>query len=128
MHKNMMYAHVMASLGSKGFYLDVSKPAPELASSDDSARLALDKLNAVQILALKNMAHDQYINAMLMGASDLESHRATLNFMSRMVQRHGATQDNDVTQGTGSLLASSTQLRAPQNPRRKRAAGVKKAA
>jgi|AP95_1055475.scaffolds.fasta_scaffold05573_3 hypothetical protein len=89
MQKNMMYAHVMASLGSTGFYLDISKAAPELISADGSASLPLENLKAVQLLALKNLAHDQYVNGMLYGETDLSSHRATLNFLSRLIERVG---------------------------------------
>ena len=112
----MMYAHVMASLGSKGFYLDVSNTYPELISSDDSARLSLEKLNDDQLMALKNLAHDQYINAMLMGANDLESHRATLNFLSRLVQRFG------------SIEAGKSYGRRPKSSNRIRKTRARKAA
>jgi len=116
MHKNMMYAHVMASLGSKGFYLDVSNTYPELISADDSSRLSLEKLNDDQLVALKNLAHDQYINAMLMGASDLESHRATLNYLSRLVQRFGS---NETPSSSSRSPKSSSRVR--RSPTRKAA-------
>jgi len=117
MQNNMMHAHAMATMGKSGFYLDISGKGPELISADGAARLPLEGLPLTRLQATKNLAHDQYVNAMLNGAMDLDSHRATLNFLSRQVQKYSTIP-----------APLAVQERAPRPPRRRRDSSEKRAA
>jgi len=117
MQNNMMHAHAIATMGKNGFYLDVSGKTPELISADGASKLPLDGLPLARLQALKNLAHDQYINAMINGAMDIDSHRATLNFLSRQVQRQSAIP-----------APLAVQERAPRPQRRRRDSSGKQAA
>lgn len=83
----LLSAHVLAGLKQNGFHLDISGPAPELKSSDEKIRVRLDALPFAQLQAVKNLAHDQYVRAMLEESLELNTHRATLNFLSRHLQK-----------------------------------------
>ena len=86
-HVNMHLAHAIAQLGEHGFYLDISASMPGLVTSDGATRVQISDLPPIQLRAVKNLAHDQYVRAMLNGDLDMDSHRATLNFLSRLVQK-----------------------------------------
>lgn len=86
----MMHAHKMASLGSGTFFLSLASRSAILVSADGSMKLPLDSLDARGLLAAKNMAHNQYVNAMIQGSGDLDMHRATLNFLSKETERKGS--------------------------------------
>lgn len=83
----MLSAHILAGMKQHGFYLNIAGPRPELTSSNDAIRVPLDALPFSQLQAVKNLAHDQYVRAMLTGDLELETHRATLNFLSRQLQK-----------------------------------------
>ena len=85
--QGMNGAHALAALRSNGFHLDISGPTPELVSRDEKVRVPLDDLTLGQLEAAKHLAHDQYVRAMLTGDTDLDTHRATLNFLSRRLQK-----------------------------------------
>lgn len=77
----------MATLRQLGFHLDISGLVPELVSRDEKTRVPLEGLTTVQLEAVKNLAHDQYVRAMLTEDLDLDTHRATLNFLTRHLQK-----------------------------------------
>jgi len=83
----LLSAHVLAGFKEHGFHLSISGQAPELLSTHEKIRVPLDALTFTQLQAVKNLAHDQYVRAMLEGSLELDTHRATLNFLSRQVQK-----------------------------------------
>jgi len=83
----MLSAHVMAGFKAHGFYLDISGQSPELLSSNEKIRIPLNTLTYTQLQAVKDLAQDQYVRAMLEGSLELDTHRATLNFVSRQLQK-----------------------------------------
>ena len=83
----LLSAHVMAGFKEHGFHLSISGHTPELLSSNEKIRVPLDALTLTQLQAIKNLAHDQYVRAMLESSLELDTHRATLNFLSRQVQK-----------------------------------------
>ena len=84
-----MLAHQMASLGKRPFFLSLSNRNAELVSEDGLLRIAVDALDAGGLLAAKNLAHNQYVLAMMENGEVLDEHRATLNFLSKAVERQG---------------------------------------
>lgn len=84
---NLLSAHVLAALKQGGFYLSISGQTPELMSSDEKIHVPLEALTFTQLEAVKNLAHDQYVRGMLEGSLELDTHRATLNFLSRQMQK-----------------------------------------
>jgi len=89
--KGLLSAHALAGLKKHGFYLNIAGPRPELISSNETVRIPLDALPFTQLQAVKNLAHDQYVRAMLSGDLEMETHRATLNFLSRQTQKASET-------------------------------------
>ena len=89
MKLDMMHAHLMASLGRNPFFLSLTKKSAELVSGDGLLRISVEALDASGLLAAKHLAHNQYVNAMLHSGDDLDAHRATLNFLSKAVERQG---------------------------------------
>jgi hypothetical protein len=85
--QGMNGAHALAALRRDGFHLDISGPTPDLVTRDEKVRVPVDDLNLSQLEAAKHLAHDQYVRAMLAGDADLDTHRATLNFLSRRLQK-----------------------------------------
>lgn len=85
--QGMNGAHALAALRRDGFHLDISGPTPDLVTRDEKVRVPVDDLNLQQLEAAKHLAHDQYVRAMLTGDADLDTHRATLNFLSRRLQK-----------------------------------------
>lgn len=85
--QSLLSAHALAGLKQNGFHLDISGHTPELKSSDEKIRVPLDALSSTQLQAVKNLAHDQYVRAMLEESPELNTHRATLNFLSRHLQK-----------------------------------------
>jgi len=83
----MLSAHILAGMKQHGFYLNIAGLRPELISSNEAIRVPLDVLPFSQLQAVKNLAHDQYVRAMLSADLELETHRATLNFLSRQLQK-----------------------------------------
>lgn len=83
----MLSAHILAGMKQHGFYLNIAGLRPELISSNETIRVPLDALPFSQLQAVKNLAHDQYVRAMLTGDLEMETHRATLNFLSRQLQK-----------------------------------------
>ena len=89
MKLDMMHAHLMAPLGRNPFFLSLTKKSAELVSGDGLLRISVEALDASGLLAAKHLAHNQYVNAMLHSGDDLDAHRATLNFLSKAVERQG---------------------------------------
>ena len=89
MKRDMMHAHLMASLGRNPFFLSLSSQSAELVSGDGLLRISVEALDASGLLAAKHLAHNQYVNAMLLNEDELDAHRATLNFLSKALEREG---------------------------------------
>lgn len=104
----MLSAHVLAGMKQHGFYLNIAGARPELISSNESIRIPLDSLPVSQLQAVKNLAHDQYVRAMLSGDLEMETHRATLNFLSRQLQKAAQAP----------VTVSVVEGRAPRRPSR----------
>ena len=85
--QGMNGAHALAALRKEGFHLDISGPTPDLVTRNEKVRVPVEDLNLAQLEAAKHLAHDQYVRAMLAGDADLGTHRATLNFLSRRLQK-----------------------------------------
>lgn len=85
--QGMNGAHALAALRKEGFHLDISGPTPDLVTRNEKVRVPVEDLNLAQLEAAKHLAHDQYVRAMLAGDADLDTHRATLNFLSRRLQK-----------------------------------------
>jgi len=103
-------------LPQTSFFVSVSNHIPEIVSEDGAIRIPLNSLDALGLIRAKNMAHDQYVNAMMKQEDDLDMHRATLNFLSRTVEKVG----NPLTRPHASRLAAkpsrkSRGSKAPQS-------------
>ena len=77
------------TLADFSFYLSVSNKTPELVSVDGKMRVPLASLDASGLVRAKNLAHNQYIQAMMNDSDDLGVHRATLNFLCKAIERSG---------------------------------------
>ena len=104
----MLSAHILAGMKKHGFYLNIAGLRPELISSNEAIRIPLDALPFSQLQAVKNLAHDQYVRAMLSGDLEMETHRATLNFISRQLQKAAQAP----------VTASVAESRGPRRPNR----------
>ena len=71
------------------FFVSISNHVPELVSSDGALRIPLQSLDANGLIRAKNMAHNQYVKAMMTQAEDIDVHRATLNFLSKAIEKLG---------------------------------------
>lgn len=76
-------------LTGEAFHVDISGNHPTLVSRERGIRVDLERLSPTELLSLKDMAHNQYVKAMLFGDDDADVHRATLNFVSRHLERMG---------------------------------------
>lgn len=114
---SMTSAHVMAALKQGGFHLSISGPVPELVARDEKTRIALDALTLPQLEAIKHMAHDQYVRAMLNGDMELDTHRATLNFLSRHLTKAAPVPATRRPVGAGSRKAARRPSRRELPPR-----------
>lgn len=77
------------TLADFSFYLSVSNKTPELVSVDGKMRVPLASLDASGLVRAKNLAHNQYVQAMMNDSEDLDVHRATLNFLCKTIERSG---------------------------------------
>ncbi len=115
----------MAHLRQEGFYLDISGSTPQLISSDEKTRVPLDALSFSHLEAIKHMAHDQYVRAMLEGNIEMDTHRATLNFLSRQLQKASQT---PATHAVPAFRATTSPNRRPNRRQRTTASPSAKAA
>jgi len=80
-----------AHLGRSAFYLSISNSYPELVSVDGTLRVPMASLDTKGLIKAKDLAHNQYVQAMIHEAEDLDAHRATLNFLCKAVEKAGNT-------------------------------------
>ncbi|MEQ9104712.1 MAG: hypothetical protein RIE53_08445 [Rhodothermales bacterium] len=76
-------------LTGEAFHVDISGNHPVLVSRERGIRVDLARLSPTELLRLKDMAHNQYVKAMLFSDEDADVHRATLNYVSRHLERMG---------------------------------------
>jgi len=77
------------ALGSTTFHLSISNNFPELVSVDGALRIPMASLDARGLIKAKDLAHNQYVQAMMLDSDDLDVHRATLNFLCKAVEKAG---------------------------------------
>lgn len=98
----------LSLLSGESFHIDVTG-RPVIVSDARGIRIDLDRLTPKELLSLKDMAHNQYVKSMLFADDDADVHRATLNFVSRHLERAG-------NPATG--LTQDRPRRRPVRPRR----------
>lgn len=76
-------------LSESTFHVDVAGGRSCLVSEDGSVRLRLDDLDTETLVRVKDLAHNQYLLAMMTDSLELDVHRATLNHVCRAVERRG---------------------------------------
>ena len=76
-------------LSRSAFFVSISNHLPELVSSDGALRIPLQSLDSDGLVRAKNLAHNQYVKAMISQSEDLDVHRATLNFLSKAIEKVG---------------------------------------
>lgn len=76
-------------LSGSTFYVDVAGGRSCLVSEDGNVRLRLDDLDTDTLVRVKDLAHNQYLLAMMTDSFELDVHRATLNHVCRAVERRG---------------------------------------
>lgn len=76
-------------LSGSTFHIDVAGGRSCLVSDDGSVRLRLDDLDTESLVRVKDLAHNQYLLAMMADSLELDVHRATLNHVCRAVERRG---------------------------------------
>ena len=84
-----MHTKQLQLLSGEYFHIDVAGTSPALVSDARGIRIDLSRLEPSDLLVLKNMAHNQYVKSMLFGDEDADVHRATLNYVSRHLERSG---------------------------------------
>ena len=89
MEQNTQHSHHGLGFGSSAFHLSISNNYPELVSSDGTLRVPMASLDTHGLIKAKNLAHNQYVQAMLHDADNLDVHRATLNFLCKAVEKAG---------------------------------------
>ena len=76
-------------LSRSAFFVSISNHLPELVTSDGALRIPLQSLDSDGLVRAKNLAHNQYVKAMISQSEDLDAHRATLNFLSKAIEKIG---------------------------------------
>jgi len=76
-------------LTGSAFHVDVAGGHSCLVSDDGHVRLRLDDLDTETLLRVKDLAHNQYLLAMMADSLEMDVHRATLNHVCRAVERRG---------------------------------------
>lgn len=76
-------------LSGTNFHVDVAGGRSCLVSDDGDVRLRLDDLDTETLVRVKDLAHNQYLLAMMTESLELDVHRATLNHVCRAVERRG---------------------------------------
>jgi len=56
---------------------------------DGALRIPTGSLDSLALIKAKDLAHNQYVKAMMQQAEDLDVFRATLNFLCKAVERVG---------------------------------------
>lgn len=79
----------LSLLSGESFHVDVNGTHPALVSDERGVRIDLGHLAPDELLTIKDLAHNQYVKSMLFGGDDADVHRATLNYISRHLERAG---------------------------------------
>jgi len=75
--------------GQHPFHIEFAAGTSFAVSDGTDMRVDMHALEAPQLIELKNMAHNQYVRAMLFDDPELDVHRATLNALCRALERRG---------------------------------------
>lgn len=89
MNQSTQNAAYGLEFGHTAFHLSISNSSPELVSMDGCMRIPLTSLDSKGLIKAKDLAHNQYVHAMIHGSEDLDVHRATLNYLCKAVEKAG---------------------------------------
>ena len=79
----------LESLRTTPFYISLANRFAELVSDNGLFRIPVDALDAGALVKAKDMAHNQYVTAMMQNDEELDEHRATLNFLCKAIEKQG---------------------------------------
>ncbi|PIQ63730.1 MAG: hypothetical protein COV99_01485 [Bacteroidetes bacterium CG12_big_fil_rev_8_21_14_0_65_60_17] len=103
----------LSLLSGELFHVDVNGNYPALVSGERGVRIDLGQLSPEELLMLKDLAHNQYVKSMLFGGDDADVHRATLNYISRHLERAGNPAAGRAAQGVRAARARRRTRRQP---------------